>query len=114
MLADETCYFLAVDFDKRDFQKDILTFQTSCEVHNIPVSLEISRSGKGAHAWIFFEDKISALQARKLGTALLTYAMNTRSDIDFASYDRLFPNQDHMPNGWFWQFNSPPFTREST
>ena len=101
MLADETCCFLAVDFDDGDFQDDVSAFRVACEENDVPVAVERSRSGAGAHAWIFFEEAIPARTARRLGSGLLTYAMNLRSKIKFDSYDRLFPNQDYMPNGGF-------------
>lgn len=99
MLEDETCYFLAIDFDDGEWQKDILTIRKICIELNITCAVERSRSGSGAHMWFFFEEKISAYIARQFGTALLTYAMEKRYQLSFSSYDRLFPNQDYMPKG---------------
>ncbi|MBN1930531.1 MAG: DEAD/DEAH box helicase family protein [Desulfobacterales bacterium] len=99
MLQDETCHFLAVDFDEADWQSDISFFRDVCIELTIPVAVERSRSGKGGHVWFFFEIPISAALARKFGTILLTAAMNKRHEIQFKSYDRLFPNQDTMPKG---------------
>lgn len=99
LCLDETCYFLAIDFDDGDMQKDITVLREVCSEFDFPVAFERSRSGKGAHAWIFFESPISATLARKLGSALFTYAMNKRHEITFKSYDRFFPNQDTMPRG---------------
>ena len=101
MLQDETCWFLAVDFDESDFQSDALAFQRICTANGVPAYVERSRSGNGAHVWIFFAAPVPAKLARQLGTALLTDAMNTQSGITFRSYDRLFPNQDTMPSGGF-------------
>lgn len=101
MVADENCYFLAVDFDDGDYRKDANAFRSACADNGVPVAIERSRSGDGAHAWIFFEESVPAHVARKLGSGLLTYAMNIRSDMKFNSYDRLFPNQDNMPTGGF-------------
>jgi Uncharacterized protein conserved in bacteria len=101
LLPDETCFFLAVDFDEEKWEKDVATFRSICESLNISIAIERSRSGKGAHAWIFFEEAISAISARKLGNALLTKAMSVRHEIQFSSYDRMFPNQDFMPKGGF-------------
>lgn len=70
-----------------------------CAGKNIPFAVERSRSGNGAHVWFFFDDKVSAVSARKFGTALLTHAMAKRHEIKFTSYDRLFPNQDTLPKG---------------
>ena len=99
MHLDETCNFLAIDFDGSDWEQDIIVLRSTCKEFAIPVAIERSRSGNGAHAWFFFEEKISAALARKFGTALLTYAMNKRHEITFKSYDRFFPNQDTMPKG---------------
>ncbi|QUH26411.1 TOTE conflict system archaeo-eukaryotic primase domain-containing protein [Serpentinicella alkaliphila] len=99
MLEDESCYFLAIDFDDSGWQNDVTAIIEICNEKNIPASVERSRSGNGAHLWFFFEEKISATLARKLGTAILTYAMMQRHEIKFKSYDRLFPNQDTMPKG---------------
>jgi superfamily II DNA or RNA helicase len=101
LLPDETCFFLAVDFDEEKWEKDVATFRLVCESLNIRIAIERSRSGNGAHAWLFFEEAISAISARKLGNALLTKAMSVRHEIQFSSYDRMFPNQDFMPKGGF-------------
>jgi len=99
MLKDETCHFLAVDFDEADWQSDISMFRDVCIDLNIPVTIERSRSGKGGHVWFFFENPVSASLARKFGTILLTSSMSRRHEIQFKSYDRLFPSQDTMPKG---------------
>jgi superfamily II DNA or RNA helicase len=99
MLQDETCNFLAVDFDGSDWQIDISVFRNICNELTIPVAVERSRSGKGGHVWFFFETPASATLARKFGTILITYSMGRRHEIQFKSYDRLFPSQDTMPKG---------------
>jgi len=99
LCLDETCYFLAIDFDDGEWKKDISQLREVCSEFELPVAIERSRSGNGAHAWIFFESPIAATLARKLGSALLTYAMNNRHEITFESYDKFFPNQDTMPKG---------------
>ncbi|GHT63189.1 helicase [Bacteroidia bacterium] len=101
LLPDETCLFLAVDFDEENWQKDIFAFRLVCKELNIPVAIERSRSGNGAHAWFFFDEPVPAVSARKLGNALLTKAMSVRHELKFTSYDRMFPNQDFMPKGGF-------------
>ncbi|GAB6009999.1 TOTE conflict system archaeo-eukaryotic primase domain-containing protein [Dysgonomonas reticulitermitis] len=101
LFPDETCLFLAVDFDEENWQKDISAFRLVCRELNIPVAIERSRSGNGAHAWFFFDEPVPAISARKLGNALLTKAMSVRHEIKFTSYDRMFPNQDFMPKGGF-------------
>jgi len=99
LCLDETCYFLAIDFDEGEWQKDVSQLREVCSEFAIPIAIERSRSGKGAHAWIFFDSPVAASLARKLGSALLTYAMSKRHEINFKSYDRFFPNQDTMPKG---------------
>jgi len=99
MLPDETCCFLAMDFDEADWLKDVSAVRDVCNEFEIPLAIERSRSGVGCHAWFFFEKSISAVLARKFGTALLTCTMDRRHEIKFQSYDRLFPSQDTMPKG---------------
>lgn len=101
MLLDESCWFLAVDLDKAGWQNDALALVSVCKKLQIPIALERSRSGNGAHLWIFFKEPVPAVLARKLGTHLLTLTMNERPDLGFSSYDRLFPNQDTLPKGGF-------------
>lgn len=101
MLQDETCYFLCADFDDEAFEKDVSAFREVCKELDIPICVERSRSGNGAHAWIFFDSPVPATTARKLGSGILTKAMEKRGELSFKSYDRLFPNQDTMPEGGF-------------
>ena len=101
LLQDETCYFLAIDFDKAAWHEDALAFTKTCRRHSISVALERSQSGNGAHVWIFFKEAIPARLARLLGTGLLTQTMQERHSVSLESYDRLFPNQDTMPKGGF-------------
>lgn len=92
MLNDENCYFLAIDFDDDGWEKDVTIIREVCKEKDIPFGVERSRSGNGAHVWFFFNESVSAVTARKFGTAILTYAMDKRHEIKFKSYDRLFPN----------------------
>jgi len=101
LLVDETCWFLAVDFDKKTWQEDSSTFRDTCQEMNVPAALERSRSGKGGHVWIFFDRAVPAITARKLGCALLTRTMERRHQLGLDSYDRFFPSQDTMPKGGF-------------
>lgn len=101
MLHDDTCWFLAADFDKQNWQSDVLTILEVCKHYQVPASLERSRSGNGGHIWVFFSEPIPASLARQLGSMMLTAAMEHRHQIGFDSYDRLFPNQDTMPKGGF-------------
>jgi hypothetical protein len=101
LLLDETCWFLAADFDKQDWQRDARAFLTTCRKKGVPAVLERSRSGKGGHVWIFFSEPIPATEARRLGSLLITETMERCPDIGFDSYDRFFPSQDTMPAGGF-------------
>ncbi len=101
LLPDETCWFVAADFDKKTWEYDSLAFLETCQELNVPAALERSRSGKGGHIWIFFERALPAITARKLGCLLLTRTMERRHQVGLDSYDRFFPNQDTMPKGGF-------------
>ncbi|MEW9125059.1 MAG: hypothetical protein AB2421_20275 [Thermotaleaceae bacterium] len=111
LCIDETCGFLAIDFDKGEWQKEIKVLREVCVELGIPLAIERSRSGNGAHAWFFFEESISATQARKFGSALITHCMTKRHEIPFKSYDRLFPNQDIMPKGGFGNLIALPLQK---
>jgi len=86
---DEKSHFLAIDFDKDGWQQDVSALREVCTAFAVPVAIERSRSGHGAHPWFFFSDPLAAGLARKFGSALLTCAMNERHQIKFKSYDRV-------------------------
>jgi superfamily II DNA or RNA helicase/very-short-patch-repair endonuclease len=111
LLQDETCFFLAVDFDKNGWREDAAAFLEACRHLNLPAAVERSRSGRGAHVWFFFEEAIPATRARRLGSHVLTETMERRPDIGLDSYDRLFPNQDTMPQGGFGNLIALPLQR---
>ena len=111
LLQDETCFFLAVDFDKAAWREDATAFLQACRRLNLPVALERSRSGRGAHVWFFFEEAIPASLARRLGSHVLTETMEGRPDIGLDSYDRLFPSQDTMPQGGFGNLIALPLQK---
>jgi superfamily II DNA or RNA helicase len=101
MLPDETCWFLAVDFDKSTWEEDVRAFAETARKLRLPAVVERSRSGNGAHVWFFFSEPVAAATARKMGCHLITETMASRHEISMESYDRLFPSQDTMPRGGF-------------
>jgi superfamily II DNA or RNA helicase len=109
MLEDETCWFLAMDFDKGDWQRDITAVVQTCEQLDVPVAVERSRSGAGGHLWFFFAAPLPAALARKKGCYLLTRTMELHHELSMSSYDRLFPNQDTLPRGGFGNLIALPF-----
>jgi superfamily II DNA or RNA helicase len=111
MLPDETCFFLAMDFDRDMWREDILAVAETCREQHLPYALERSRSGNGAHLWLFFVDAIPAVLARKLGAHILTETMEHRPDIGLESYDRFFPNQDTLPKGGFGNLIALPLQK---
>ncbi len=112
LLADDTCHFLVVDFDDADWKEDTRTFVRSCREPGVPAALEISRSGNGAHAWIFFATAVSARDARRLGTAIISHTCARTRQLKLASYDRLFPNQDTLPKGGFGNLIALPLQKK--
>jgi len=78
MLLDETCFLLAVDFDKKSWQEDIAAFIKTCLRLDVPAVLERSRSGNGGHVWLFFNGPVQTALARKLAAHLLTETMEKR------------------------------------
>ena len=101
LLRDDTCRLLACDFDGPTWPLDAGAFVDAARASGIPAALERSRSGEGAHVWMFFAGPVAASAARRIGAYLLREAMTMRAEIDLASYDRLFPAQDFMPKGSF-------------
>jgi len=111
MLVDETCFFLAADFDGEHWRDDVGAFREVCAERNVPAAVERSRSGNGAHVWIFFEQAVSAALARRLGAHLLTETLDRMPGVGLASYDRFFPNQDTLPRGGFGNLIALPLQK---
>ncbi|MEW8029361.1 MAG: DNA helicase, partial [Candidatus Thiodiazotropha sp.] len=84
----------------------------ACTEYDVHHAVEISRSGNGAHLWVFFNDKVPANEARLLGFGLLDKAMEVYPNLSFDSYDRLFPNQDILPEGGFGNLIALPLQLE--
>ncbi len=112
LLADDTCCFLSIDFDEAGWREDARAFMQSCQELNIPAALEISRSGNGAHVWIFFADPVPAREARRLGAALISHICDRTRQLSLSSYDRLFPNQDTLPKGSFGNLIALPLQKQ--
>jgi superfamily II DNA or RNA helicase len=111
LLPDETCWFLAVDFDKKSWMADSCAFLQTCHRFQVPAVVERSRSGNGAHVWVFFDRQVFAADARRLGCALLTRTMVKRHEFGLDSYDRLFPSQDTLPKGGFGNLIALPLQK---
>ena len=107
LFPDGTCWFLVFDFDNHDesaepskeWQQEANALRQMCSVLGIDSLVERSRSGKGAHVWIFFSDPIQASKARKFGDALLRKGAESVSMKSFTYYDRMMPMQDSLPEG---------------
>ena len=105
LLPDDTCRFLVFDFDDHEaspgtvWQEDVDALRQICSQNSVPCYVERSRSGSGAHVWLFFDAPISAELARKFGSALLTKGAESVNLKDFKTYDRMLPAQEHLPDG---------------
>ncbi|MBR3240269.1 MAG: DEAD/DEAH box helicase family protein [Oscillospiraceae bacterium] len=111
MLQDDTCRFIVFDFDNHakgaeadDFantddayREEVNAVRQICKANGIAALTERSRSGRGAHIWIFFEKAIPASLARRFGNALLEKGMESISVHSFTFFDRMMPMQDHLP-----------------
>jgi len=112
LLPDDTCRFLAMDFDKASWQEDVAAFRETCSSLGVSVAVERSRSGNGAHVWFFFTEPVTAAIARLMGCYLITETMSRRHQLSMESYDRLFPSQDTMPRGGFGNLIALPLQWE--
>lgn len=111
LLVDDRCHFLAIDFDDDDWREDARAVLQTCILNDLPAALEISRSGNGAHLWLFFSNPTPARDARRLGTALISATCARTRQLKLSSYDRLFPNQDTMPKGGFGNLIALPLQK---
>ena len=111
MLPDETARFAAIDFDKSSWRRDALLVTRQFRDLDIPVALEKSRSGKGAHIWLFLSEPQPVRAIRELLTFILTLTLEKHPEIGLDSYDRIIPNQDTMPKGGFGSLIALPLQR---
>lgn len=108
---DDTCIFLACDFDESSWQSDLLAFSQTAQLLGIDVAMERSRSGKGGHAWIFFAEPVPARLARSLGTLIIAKCSERNIRLSLESYDRFFPTQDFLPRGGFGNLIALPLQK---
>jgi superfamily II DNA or RNA helicase len=113
LIDGDRCCFLACDFGKGSWVLDALAFLEVCNSTGVPAGLERSRSGNGAHVWVFFDGPVEAAVARRLGTGLLRETMELRVEVDLTSYDRLFPSQDFVPEKGFGNLIALPLQGRS-
>jgi hypothetical protein len=111
LLPDDTCWFVAADFDEVSWHEDVLAFAETARCMRLPVAIERSRSGNGAHVWFFFTEPVAASHARRMASFILTETMSQRRELSMRSYDRLFPSQDTLPKGGFGNLIALPFQR---
>ncbi len=110
MLDGDRCRWLAADFDGPAAMLDALAYLKAARAVGAPAALEVSRSGLGAHAWLFFTSPIPAATARRVGTGLLREAIAQRGRMDLSSYDRLFPSQDVLQAGGLGNLIAAPLS----
>ena len=101
LLPNETCCLLVFDLDGPAWPDDAAALREACGALSLPAALERSRSGEGGHLWLFFDRPLPAAQARKLGAALVTRALDRGAEIGLSAYDRMIPGQDTLPRGGF-------------
>jgi superfamily II DNA or RNA helicase len=109
---DDSCIFLAADFDGDGWMQDIEPYRRAAEQMGISVGIERSRSGNGGHAWIFFASPLPAFLARRLGTLIVAHASSFHQGMKLSTYDRFFPNQDTCPKGGFGNLIALPLQQE--
>ncbi|MDZ4676376.1 MAG: DEAD/DEAH box helicase family protein [Oligoflexia bacterium] len=107
----DTCIFLAADFDGEGWEEDVLAYKQVAQTLGVEIAVERSRSGNGAHCWIFFRESVPARIARQLGTLLVSRAVELRHSIKLSTYDRFFPNQDYLPNDGFGNLIALPLQK---
>lgn len=108
---NDNCIFLACDFDGDNWQDDAKTYRNVSRTYGIDVAIERSRSGVGAHAWIFFSEPVPARLARALGALIISKCSEFRHQLSLESFDRFFPNQDYLPVGGFGNLIALPLQK---
>lgn len=113
MLNEDRAKFLVIDFDKENWQNEVLIITRLCTELEVPYALERSRSGNGAHLWFFFEETHKAYDVRQFGFSILNQGMQIEDMINFTSYDRLFPSQDFVEKDGYGNLIALPFQHEA-
>jgi superfamily II DNA or RNA helicase/very-short-patch-repair endonuclease len=111
--VDEHCHFVAADFDKATWREDVGAVARTCAERGLPVAVERSRSGNGAHLWWFFSEPLPGRLAREFAAWILTETLENRPEVGLDSYDRLFPNQDTLPKGGFGNLIALPLQKQA-
>lgn len=109
--ADDTCSFLAADFDGPAWRDDLTAYRRAAANLGLTIAAERSRSGNGGHAWLFFAEPVPAALARRLGSYLLAHATVLHPALRLDAYDRFFPNQDTLPSGGFGNLIALPLQK---
>lgn len=109
LTPDCKTWVLVADFDKDGWQRETALYRDAGRQFGLSPAVERSRSGNGAHTWLFFEEPIEAKLARSLGATLITHAMSRAAGMSFESYDRLFPAQSTIVQGGFGNLIALPF-----
>lgn len=109
--ADDSCIFLAADFDGTGWCDDLTAYRRAAANLGLTVAVERSRSGDGGHAWLFFATPVPAALARQLGTLLVAHAAVLHPALRLETYDRFFPNQDTLPSGGFGNLIALPLQK---
>lgn len=112
ILTDNTSYFIAADFDEGDWENDVQKFIAVCNSFSLQAYAEISRSGNGAHAWVFFEKSYQCFKSRAIMLEMIRKTFNHSPFVKEASFDRLFPNQDTITDGGFGNLIALPLQGE--
>jgi len=111
LVPGDTCRLLAIDLDGASWRADARAIRATCRSLDLEPTIERSRSGNGAHVWLFFTHSVAAADARQLGFYILTETMARGAALGVASYDRLFPSQDVLPKGGFGNLIALPLQR---
>lgn len=101
LLQDDTCNFLAFDFDDDSWFEDMYSVYKAAIQFDLYPVMERSASGNGGHLWFFFAEPLKASLARRFGEWILQETMKTNTHLKYSSFDRMFPNQDYLPEGGF-------------